>query len=292
MKLTNKAGLPDAICRAAAAQQSEYIAGKGDGDISATTLIAPPQIDALVRQHEDKLSEDVSDRLWAIMGTAMHNILEAAETEAKVEERLYGQFCGWKVSGKYDRMLISKGLLQDYKFCSVYEYIFGLKEDRVAQLNVLAQLAVMNGYTVNNLEVVMLFRDWRPADAQRDPKGYPQQQIARIPVTMWPEQKRISYIEQRVHLHQAARNGERIHCTDEERWVNGQKWAVMKKGRKSALKLCDSEGAAHQYLMERGLSDADNVHYIEFRPGKYARCERYCPAKDVCPQYQHDRRES
>lgn len=288
MKLTNNNGLPDAIVRAAHAQRADYEAGAGDGDISTTTLIGPPQIDALVRQHGDTLSEDVSDRLWAIMGTAMHNILEAAETKAKVEERLYADFLGWKVSGKYDRLLVEQGILQDYKFSSVWEAVYGIKAERVAQLNVLAELATRNGYDIRSIEVVMMFRDFSKTKAQTQ-KDYPQSQVQRIKVPLWPQEKRVAYIEERVRLHQAARNGERIHCTDEERWVNGQKWAVMKKGRKSALKLTDSETEAHNYLMERGLSDADNVHYIEFRPGKYTRCEDYCPARDVCPQYQHDR---
>ena len=277
MKLTNNTGLPDAIYQAAMKQQSDYVTGKGDGDISATTLIAPPQIDALVREHGDALSEDVEQRLWAIMGTAMHNILEAAETVAKVEERLYGEFAGWKVSGKYDRLIVDAGTLQDYKFASVWEAIHGVKPERIAQLNVLAELAIRNGYDIKALEVVMLFRDYSKTKAQTQ-KDYPQQQIARIKVPLWSQDKRVAYIEERVKLHQAARSGTRIHCTDEERWVNGQKWAVMKKGRKSAVKLHDSEEDAYWHAnSESNLS-------VEYRPGVNVRCEEYCNVAQFCPQ--------
>ena len=194
---------------------------------------------------------------------------------------------GWKVSGKYDRMLAEKGVLQDYKFSSVWEYIHGLKPERIAQLNCLAELAVSNGYGVTKLQVVMMFRDWSATKAKND-HTYPQSQVALIDVPFWKQEKRQAYIAERVRLHKAADNGETIHCTDEERWANGHKWAVMKKGRKSALKVADSEIAAQNWMMEKGISDCDNVHYIEFRKGKYNRCEGYCPVSEFCQQFKHD----
>ncbi len=37
-------------------------------------------------------------------------------------------------------------------------------------------------------------------------------------------------------------------CSAEERWERGEKWAVMKRGRKSAVKLHTSEFSAEQHL--------------------------------------------
>lgn len=285
MRITNHYSLPDAIVSAMESMEGDY--SRGSSDITVTQLIDPPQIKQLLDKHGDELSEDCSDRLWALMGTAMHNILERAERVALVENRLYMNVNGWKLGGKYDRMCVSGGLLQDYKFSSVWEYIYGLKPERIAQLNILAELAIRDGYDITGLEVVMLFRDWRPGDAERKP-DYPQSQIAAINVPLWPQEKRIAYIEERVRLHQKAASGDFIPCTDEERWSEGNKFAVMKKGRKSALKLAESEAAAHQWMMEKGISDADGIHHLEFRPGRYRRCEGYCSVSSVCPQWRVD----
>jgi len=288
MKITNKLGLPQPIIGAIETQQADY--NRGKSDITVTQMIDPPQIVQLRKQHEDDLSEDAGDMLWSLMGTAMHKILEEADSTALVEERLYLDAEGWTLGGKFDRMvLLPEGVLQDYKFSSVWEYIFGLKPERIAQLNVLAELAIHNGYDISSLEVVMLFRDWKPMDAKfKD--GYPKSQIARIPVKLWSRAERQRYIRERIQLHQKADQGEIPHCTDEERWANNHKWAVMKRSRKSALKVCNSREEADEYMAERGLAE-DDVHYIEFRQGDYIRCQRYCPVASVCPQWAHDKPE-
>lgn len=286
MKVTNNHGLPDAIVSAIQSLQNDY--DKGESTITVTQLIDPPQIVALKKQYDDQLTEDASDMLWSLMGSAMHLILERAETSALVEERLYMEVNGWTLGGKYDRLHVENKTLQDYKFSSVWEFIFGLKPERVAQLNILAELARRNGYQIDKLEVVMLFRDWRPNDAKHK-DGYPQSQIARINVPVWTSQQCMDYINERVAIHQKAAAGDVPHCTDEERWANGSKWAVMKKGRKTALRVCDSEEQARSWMLDKGVAENDGVHYIEFRQGEYIRCNRYCPVASVCPQWAHDK---
>jgi hypothetical protein len=74
MKLTNKHNLPDVFVKAV--QNDGY---SSTGDISTTTLVDAPQIRVLKQQHE--IVMDVSEMLWALLGTAMHNILERSELE-------------------------------------------------------------------------------------------------------------------------------------------------------------------------------------------------------------------
>ena len=136
MKITNKYGLPEVIVRAI--ENDPY--NNGGADISVTSLIGPPQIRRLMQEHGDKVEVDVSDRLYSLMGQAMHRILEMADTTAMVEERFFSDIVcahGQKsLSGQIDRY--ENGVIQDWKFTSVWEYIFGLKPEREAQLNVLA----------------------------------------------------------------------------------------------------------------------------------------------------------
>lgn len=68
--LTNRFNLPDTIVRAV-----EYDNHKVAGDISVTQLISPPQM-RMLRREADQIVEDVSDKLWALLGTALHAVLE------------------------------------------------------------------------------------------------------------------------------------------------------------------------------------------------------------------------
>ena len=277
MKITNNYGLPGAIVEAV--KNDSYTMGKM-ADISVTGLLSPPRQKALMREHYAEIEEDASDRIWALIGQATHAILERAEPSAIVEERLYIYTQGWTISGQFDRMTLRQKTLQDYKMMSVWEVIYGLKKEKEEQLNVLMQLAVENGYTdITNLEIVGIFRDWSKTKAKFD-KNYPQSQVARIKVNVWPETQRIAFINERVRVHQAARETLPLpECTTEERWATPDKWALMKVGRKSAVKLYDSEDEA---LTAAG---SDLNLSVVHRPGEQKRCENYCAVAQFCDQY-------
>ena len=92
-KITNIHNLPAAIV--AAVQNDPYTGG---GDISTTKLIDSPQVRVLGAAHKDAISVDVSERVWALLGQAVHTILERAglrEAGMVVEERLYAEVNGW-----------------------------------------------------------------------------------------------------------------------------------------------------------------------------------------------------
>ncbi len=274
MKITNRFGLPGAIVQALKAEHNNY----NLSHISVAELIGPPQIRTLAHQNPD-ITQDASSMIWALMGKAMHQILEQAEPSAIVEQRLYLDIQGWKLGGQFDRMTLSRRTLQDYKFASVWELIHGLKSEREQQMNVLAELALHNGYPIKRLEIVHLCRDWSAVKAKGDIR-YPQRQISRVEVPLWSADIRQQFIEQRVALHQAADHGDVAPCTDDDRWYSGASWAVMKPGRKSAIKLHDSEAQAHSHATELG-----GQHYVEHRPGEHKRCASYCLVASVCPQW-------
>lgn len=281
MKITNKYGLPGAIVEAINGFGEEYDASHTRrSDISVTSLISPPQQVELRRKHRDELEEDASERLWALMGNAVHSLLEKTEPSAIVEERLYGYYNGWTLSGKFDRMTLRQVTLQDYKFMSVWEYVFGLKPERVAQLNVLAQLAIDNGYTdISKLEVVGLLRDWMASKAETE-ANYPKVGLVRIPVELWPEEQRKAYIAERIAAHRAARDGQIIPCSADDTWYSGDTFAVKKPANKRALRVFPTKPEAEAFLQ----SAAGCV--IETRPGEHKRCARYCNVADFCPQWQ------
>ena len=69
MIYTNKDGLPESLVRAV---RNEYY-NKGDADYSATELLRPPQINYLSHKHEQKLSEDVADVIYRLLGSGIHD---------------------------------------------------------------------------------------------------------------------------------------------------------------------------------------------------------------------------
>lgn len=266
---TNLLGLPDAFV--AAVMNDPYTGG---GDISATKLIDSPKRRTLYRAHKDSVVEDVADRVWAVMGQAVHAVLERAQTSALVEERLYADVNGWKVSGQYDRMHLADRVLQDWKVCSVFKADGDESWER--QLNVLRWLAHKNGYQVDRLQVVAIFRDWSKSKAQRDP-SYPQTPIKVIEVPVWTLEQAEAYIEERVGLHQRSDAGEVIECTEEERWYSGTTYALMKEGGKRAKRVVP-------ILAELGEIPAG--HYVVERPGVNRRCQDYCEVAPFCAQWQ------
>ena len=266
--ITNVHRLPQSIVAAVA--NDSYTGG---GDISATKLIDSPQILQLTKRNSDKISTDVSDRVWSLLGQAVHTILERAGLRAKdglVEDRLYAKMLGWEISGQYDR--IEDKTLIDYKVTRTYKA--GGSDSWTAQLNVLRWLAVKNGLEVEKLQVIAILRDWRKSQALRD-SNYPQAPILAVHIPLWTLEETEDYIAERVALHQAAAKGVNIRCTDEERWASPTKYALVKAGGKRALRVADT-------IEELG-DPADGYSIVE-RKGEFRRCERYCDVAAFCQQ--------
>jgi len=289
MNITNNYNLPAPLV--AAIRNDGYGRGARRADISATRLIAPPQMVELERQHADEITEDVTDRLWSLFGQAVHTVLEraGAEFDSLTEERLYMDVDGWTVSGQLDEYTLDESAtLTDWKVVSTWSIIFGDKPEWASQLNTLAALLRANGHAPRALQIVALLRDWVASRAMREP-DYPQRQIAVVPIPLWSPEQAHNYITERVKLHKAARSGDMTPCTDEERWMRGEKWAVMKRGRKSAVKLFDAPTFANKAVEQ--LEERDRIagksasYYVEHRPGTYMRCERYCRAAPWCKQW-------
>jgi hypothetical protein len=270
--LTNVHNLPAAIV--AAVQADPYAGG---GDISCTRLIDAPQIRVLGSKHRAEITVDVSERVFALMGQAVHTVLERAglkEEGVIVEQRLFAEVNGWQVSGQVDRMHIADGTLSDFKMTTVYKQHGS--DSWTRQLNVLRWLAHKNGFRIDRLEVCAIFRDWRKTEAQRNP-DYPQAAIQTITVPVWSLEDAEEYITERVYLHQAASRGEDVPCTDEDRWFSGNTYALMKHGAKRATKVSS---------IRSDFDLADPSEYtVETRAGEYKRCQHYCDARAHCPQW-------
>jgi len=274
MKITNNLGLPHALV--AAVTNDPY--NSGTCDITVTRLISPPRKVALERLHAEEITEDVSERLFSLLGQAVHVVLERAEVEAVTEGRLSIQRQGWVISGQFDRLSLTDGTLTDYKVTSTYAAKDGGRLEWEYQLNVLAMILREHGHQIRKLEVVAILRDWSKTIAARG-GDYPQVQAMKFEIPVWPDEKCECFVDDRIRLHQAARTRLPA-CSEGERWARPDQWALMREGRKTAVRLFDQEADALAALDEAGPR-----HFIEKRPGKSIRCESYCPAASFCEQW-------
>lgn len=83
-ELTNKKGLPQPLVDAI-----QYDTYKIKGDIGVTTLIDAPQIRILKMRHSKEIVTDVTEMLWAMLGTAVHHILERAHIKDKRKQAFF-----------------------------------------------------------------------------------------------------------------------------------------------------------------------------------------------------------
>lgn len=276
MKITNLLGLPQPLVDAVT--NDPYTGGVG-ADISVTRLIQPPRKVALEKLHREEMVEDAADRIYALCGQIGHLILERAALRNIVEHRFYTQVGGWTISGQCDIMTDNPFTLLDYKFTSSYTVKGGIKDEWIQQLNLLAMLSRANGYDVTAAQIVCIFRDWSVMEAKRD-SSYPQKQVLLFKIPLWTNEAASNYAFTRVRMHQQAQEGQLPECTAEERWSRPPKWAVMKPGRKRAVKLHDNPDDAEAHAFELGKG-----HYAETRPVQQTRCMSYCAASPFCEQW-------
>lgn len=276
MQLTNKHNLPAPLVSVFSNDPYEF-----DGDISTTAMIQPPRIRQLKKRHGKQVVEDVSDLVFALIGNNTHYILERVTAPGCIKEvRYYATALNWKIGGQIDLLETNSMVLSDYKVTSVWSVIAGLKPEHEQQANINAFLLMENGLIPEKLQIVNFLRDWSKHKANED--NYPSCQVWVQPVPLWGYTEAKRFVERRVLLHQESESipdNELPVCTPEERWERPTKYAVMKKNRKSALRLLDTEETAKKYMEEKEL---DKNHYIEVRPGENVRCNSYCNVNRFC----------
>lgn len=277
--LTNRLNLPRSIYNAVA--RDPY--SRGDAHISVTGLIGPARKRALEILHKDEIVEDVSDRIWSLMGQVMHGILERADDQAMTEERLFIERHGWRVSGQFDRLVLEDGTLQDYKQTSTYSVRDGNKPEWTAQLNLYALMLREHGYTVNRLQTVVVLRDYQKSKAKHSP-DYPQSPCIVIDAPMWAPEQTEAYLTKRLSAHGNAQHS-LPDCTAEERWARPPAYALWKDGNQRATKLFTAKEEAETALTEARIKKPKETYRIETVEEQNIRCIDYCAVSQFCTQH-------
>lgn len=272
MIITNKHSLPQAIVEAV----KKWTYKPKEHSIGVSALIGPPMQRYLQLKYWDQMSEDTSERLWALLGQAVHAVLDKIEIDETLqEEKLVIPIEGYDIvlSGRVDLYRGETKSVEDFKITSVYSFLMGNKIEWEHQLNTYGFLYRQHGFPVESLKIHAILRDWQKSKTYKDAK-YPKIPFYTQNIPCWTEDLQRQYIYDRIadHMRSPVRD-----CTDEERWYRGEKFAVMKTKRKTAVKLYDNKDDAEKHLGELG----DN-YYMEHRKGTYVRCEDYCVCKKFC----------
>lgn len=284
MKITNNSNLPESLVAAVTFSERD----REGCDYTITELLEPSRIVALKRTYADKVTEDAADRLWALLGSAGHEVLKRAakqlggktvEERAVIELEVNGK--KFKIGGQLDYATTEKALT-DFKFTSVWSVKEGCKPEWIQQLNSYRYLCSHYGVEIERMEIVAIFRDWSKREAARSsPDSYPQQQVEVFHIPVWTMEETEKFLKERIAMHEAART-KLPECTSEEIWEKPEKWAVKKPGNKRASRLYDTEAQAKYEAAAKGME-------VEHRPGERVRCESYCPVASFCQifiQYQ------
>lgn len=295
MKYTNNHNLPLPVKVWLESDSYDY----HPGIYSATRLMKPVRMVVLEKRFDDKLEIDIADEIAKRYGTALHDSFEAVEIPNATQEKR--KFCKWndehriwiradetdgEISGKPDILMnIPDGSvdLWDIKSTSVWTYIFGKRdEEHRIQLSIYRLIEAGNGSQVNdNGTIIYLFTDWSKSRA-RQGNDYPPIRIVVKEIDLMSLDETNRYILDRIALfdsHMDTPEPELPLCSREELWTKPDKWAIMKEGRKTAVKLHDSEKDAKEHFLS-----LDNKHSIIHRPGTVNRCD-YCAVTKWCSQY-------
>ena len=282
MKLTNKFNLPETIINVI--KRPTY--SKGKAHISVTELMTSPQIVLLKRKHWEEITQDASEMVWQIIGSAVHAVLEHGKSDNHIiEQRIHANIDGWDISGAIDLQEV-KGdevIISDYKTTGAWA-VMNEKDDWHRQLNTYAWLVEnAKGQRVTKLQIIAIIRDWSAREAENK-EGYPQSPIVTIDIPVWTKEERTNYIKRRIKMHSDAQFNEEMgdelpDCGSEDMWEKPSAWALMKEGGVRAKKVYDNEAEA-KLALTKG-------YFVDYRPGERTRCKSYCQVSGFCKQYQN-----
>ena len=296
MKITNRSNLPKVIERAVINDPYD----SSGSNISTTRLIAPPRIRVLEMRNWDLIEDDVSNRIFSLLGQSVHHILERSKLKVDIaERRLFYKddkiTNGWTLSGQFD-LLSRQGDLTDFKVTSAFAALQALtngKDEWENQLNVLDFLCRKNQKTltrykkevkVKSLNIMAILRDWSKLKVMQS-DNYPRKQVVMIPIRRWSEEEQENYVQARIKLHQDAEKTDDLPlCTAKERWRKEDSYALMLDNRKTARRVLPTRQDMDKYMKDNKYVEGQGCKVV-FRAGEDVRCQHYCSVNQFCSHF-------
>ena len=251
--------------------------------ISATALIDAPLQRILKMKHFNDIKEDASENLWALLGSAVHVVVEkSGSVDTSEVKETYEHPLGVTlvtVGDYYDNEILT-----DWKITSVWSFMLGTKDEWINQLNVVKYIYEKKGIPVKKMQVYAILRDHMKSKIYDS--GYPQIPFQKMDIPVIKNME--AYIESRINLHLAAEEliddpAQIPQCSPKERWQRPTVYAVKKKDQKKAVRVLDTIEDATAY-MQNNCKGA-GTYYIETRVGADIKCQDYCSVNTFCEYY-------
>ena len=284
--MTNNYNLPKALVNALTNDTH-----RGGGDFSTTQLLKSPREFWLTARHSHEIETDAIENMWALFGTASHNIAERGETaDSLVEEFMKINIAGVTLTGIFD--IFENGVLWDYKTKSVNSLFFfdaQAKATLTSQANIYAYMArKLFELDIKQLKDLFILRDWTRAKAQYN-KDYPSTQAQVVELPLFTEEQQKDLIIQRIEWIMKFKDvpDELLpECTKEYRWASPTVYKVYKGNNKTAVRggaNFSSCSEAKAFIDELDPTKKYRIEAIE--GNNWRRCE-YCSSRAFCNQTQ------
>lgn len=287
MKITNELNLPQPFVSAAESEH-RYTPKR----YSATAVLKGVREAILQRRHDDEIEQDAADMVWAVFGSAVHSILEnSQETDSQLKENylVVDMPNGYQLSGIFDLYDDATGTVTDYKTASTWKVIFGNYSDWRKQVLIYVWMLRQIGFPARTGQIVAMLKDHKKSEVIRK-ADYPKHPVVvvQFDFTLEEIEKCGEWLKERFEaIEQAEKlpDDELPVCTEEDRWRRPDKYAVVKKGRKTAVRVYDSEFEANERAQMENAQAGKDLFSVEFRPGSDPKCENYCSACEFCNYY-------
>jgi hypothetical protein len=241
-------------------------------------------------QHFKEIEEDASDRLWALLGQSVDKILTENAKCAITQHKIEIPIGGITVVAKLDIYYPETKRVEDWKVTSCWSFVLGEKLEWERQLNCYAWALRKTGFSVDGLVINAILRDWQKS--KTIDKDYPRIPFVSKEIPLWSFDQQEQYIKDQLELHKISPE---IECDNESKWVKPTTYAVMKKGRKTALRVLGGFNQAQDWCEQNSLGKwiteeetgygafqyANGISLVE-RKGEPTRCLHYCPVRHFC----------
>lgn len=279
MIITNKLDLPNSLVRAVTTEKHNK-----PNCISATSLLQGAKQFVLSDRHWEELEDDVSNRIWAVFGTAVHALLQDFNEDDFVEERFECKVGDKTVTGQVDLYSMTREEISDWKTASVWKIIKGDFSDWKKQGLIYAWLLKQSGLNVRKCRFIAMLRDFSQNKAKTE-AGYPKKQayVYEFNVTEKDLEEIEVFIKNKVEEISKAEHlidDDIPPCSPSERWQSETTYAVKKEGRKTAIRVLNDKELADKLAESLGKG-----HFVEVREGVSGRCAGYCLCCDFCNYY-------
>lgn len=287
MKITNNFNMP-AVLEEYCRNKFEQEVAVTRSSIGVTSLIDSAWKAHLTRKHWDDLVVDCRDVWFAFQGEYKHMVLDNVRLWNSLTGRMLLPIRSpqGEIALKGIPDLITPFTIEDHKTCSVSAIWYMEKDKHVEQLNLYRYLVEgVFGMTINKLVVNLFFNDWKRRRVGE--KNYPEAPSQSYEVSLWDVSKTESYITSRMTTHFPIDDSKIPLCSEKERWLSEDKFAIMKKNNRRATKVCNTKEEAEEYAEMKGYA-IGQTHFLEARKGYDKRCVDFCFVNRYCPYWQEN----